>query len=71
MLLSKKVYKDWWEIQDEYYEHYKANLTFSSYEDIIQFFTDDFKEEENWPFSRDEIINFSKSADVVIKENIK
>lgn len=67
VLLSKKEYKDWWEIQDEYYDHYKTNLTFSTYEEIIQFFKEDFKDEKNWPFSKNEIITFSESSDLVIK----
>lgn len=69
VLLSKKEYKDWWEIQAEYYDHYKTNLSFSNYEDIIQFFKEDFKDEKNWPFSKNEIMAFSKNSDLVIKSS--
>lgn len=58
MVLTKKAYQDWREIQDEYREHYQANLMPLTCEDIIDFFEMDFKEEIYWPFSKNEIIQF-------------
>lgn len=66
MILSKKNYSDWREVQEEYYDKYKTNLSPMTYEEVIQFFKEDFKEEENWPFSRNDIEEFFNSDDLVI-----
>lgn len=65
LILSKKHYNSWHEIQDEY-ENYMTNLSFMTCEDIINFFKDDFGEEYNFPFSKNEILNFAKSDDIII-----
>jgi len=67
MLLSKKEYSCWKEIQDEYCEKYKTNLIPMSYEEVMNFFCEDFKQEENWPFSRERIIEFFKGNELVIQ----
>ena len=67
VLLSKKKYFSWKEVQDEYCEKYKANLSPMSCEDIISFFEEDFMQEENWPFSRRRIIDFFRSDELVIQ----
>ncbi len=58
IVLTKKEYQDWREIQDEYWEHYQANLIPLTCEGIIDFFEMDFKEEVCWPFPKNEIIQF-------------
>ena len=66
MILSKKKYSSWIDVQEEYYDKYKANLSPMTCEEVIQFFKEDFKEEENWPFSRNDIVEFFNSDDLVI-----
>lgn len=69
MVLTKKEYHDWREIQDEW-EHYQANLMPLAYENIMDFFETDFKEEENWPFSKDELIQFfAGEAEMIYSTN--
>lgn len=58
VVLTKKEYQDWREIQDEYWDHYKANLIPLTCENIIEFFEMDFREEAYWPFSKNDIIQF-------------
>ncbi len=67
MLLSKKEYSCWQEVRGEYYEKYKTNFAPMSCEEIMSFFNDDFKQEENWPFSRERIIEFFKGNELVIQ----
>ncbi|MDD3403591.1 MAG: hypothetical protein PHQ72_09580 [Hespellia sp.] len=67
MVLSKKKYSNWREVQDEFWDNYKANLELMSCEEIISFFEEDFKEEINWPFSCKTIVDFFKSDKVVIQ----
>lgn len=65
MILSKKHYNSWREIQDEY-DNYMADLSFMTCEDIINFFEDDFVEENKFPFSKNQILNFAESDDIII-----
>ena len=67
VLLSKKEYSCWKEVQDEYCERYKTNLEPMSCEEIIYFFKVDFKKEDNWPFSSKKIIDFFRSDEIVIQ----
>ena len=67
MLLSKKDYSSWKEIQDEYYEKYTTNLTPMTCQDMISFFEMDFGDEEYWPFSRKRIVKFFESDELVIQ----
>lgn len=66
VILSKKNYSNWMEVQEEYYDKYKANLSPMTCEEVIKFFEEDFKEEKNWPFSRDDIIEFFNSKELVM-----
>lgn len=70
MVLTKKAYHDWREIQDEYWEHYQTNLVPLTCEELIDFFEMDFKEETNWPFSKNKIIQFfeGKAETICSKE---
>lgn len=65
IILSKKCYNSWREIQDEY-ENYMTDLLFMSCEDIIDFFKDDFGVGHRFPFSKNEILNFAKSDDIIM-----
>ncbi len=67
VLLSKKEYSHWKEVQDEYYEKYKANLEPMSCEEIISFFEEDFIQEEFWPFPRRRIVDFFESDEMIIQ----
>lgn len=67
VLLSKKEYSCWREIQDEYYEKYKANLGPMSCAEIISFFEDSFVQEDNWPFSCKKIIEFFEKDEMIIQ----
>ena len=66
MLLSKKNYSNWLEVQEEYYDKYKTNLSSMTCNEIIAFLEEDFKEEENWPFSRADIVNFFNSEELIL-----
>lgn len=67
ILISKKEYSCWKEIQDEYYEKYKANLPPMYCDEIIRFFEDEFVQEENWPISRKRIIEFFNNDELTIR----
>lgn len=69
IVLSKKVYNDWREIQDEYCNTYKTNFPPLNCEEIIAFFKDDFREEKYWPFSKKEIVDFFKSNSETIRSS--
>ena len=69
MILSKKEYTHWREVQDEY-PTYKTSLVPLTCEEIIGFFEEDFKEEEHWPFSRKSIIDFFECNESVILESM-
>ena len=67
ILISKKEYSCWREIQDDYYEKYKANLPPLYCDEIIRFFEDEFVQEENWPISRKRIIEFFNNDELIIR----
>lgn len=67
LILSKKEYKDWKEVQNDYYDKYKTNLIPMTYDEIIDFFKEDFKDERNWPFSKKILNNFFESDKEIIK----
>ena len=66
LIVSKKRYLHWREIQDEY-EDYMASLGPWSEEEIIDFFrVDSGKNETEWPFSSAAIHDFMKSDDQIL-----
>ena len=65
MILSKNEYSDWREIQDEYGEKYKTNLAPLTCDETIDFFKDDFKQEENWPFTKSKLWIFEGEESVI------
>lgn len=56
LVLTKRVYADWREVQDEYYAHYKANLEPLSCEEIIDYLNEEYEGE--LPFSEKELRQF-------------
>ena len=68
VVLSKKEYADWREIQKEYFESYKANLGPWTFDELISYLEDDFVDEKNWPFKKDTIRDFFSSSDLVLYE---
>ncbi len=69
ILLSKKDYKHWREIQDEYYETFKASLGPWTYEELICYLEDDLKNENRWPFVKDKLNDFFKDNEIVLHSN--
>ncbi len=66
MLLSKKQYRSWWEIQEEF-PAYKTFLGPMSITDVIFFFQDDYGDDDRtWPFSRKTIHDFAASNALTI-----
>ena len=67
IILSKKKYIDWREIQDEY-EDYMTSLGPWTPEAVTSFYELDFDDDDNnWPFSREQILTFTESDDVIIQ----
>jgi hypothetical protein len=66
VLLSKKKYNNWREIQNEYYEKFKANLGPWTFNEIIHYFESDYGNENNWPFSKESIINFFQNDEITL-----
>ncbi|HYO98630.1 MAG TPA: hypothetical protein VER76_00270 [Pyrinomonadaceae bacterium] len=67
MLLSKKQYSDWREIQDEY-ESYLTSLGSFSVEELVMFLSEEYgRDERKWGFSREEIERFMKSDTIVLE----
>ena len=69
LLLSKKEYSDWYEIEDEYYEKFTTSLVPMTCEDIINIFQQDFKDEDRWPFSRGRLLSFFEGEEMIISSN--
>lgn len=61
VILSKKKYKDWKQIQNEYYSSFVSCLGPWSFEETLMYFSNDYGNENNWPFSKETIINFFKT----------
>ncbi|MCL2634007.1 MAG: phosphotransferase [Oscillospiraceae bacterium] len=66
VLLSKKYYLEWREIQDEYYETYKANLPAMTCDELLEYFRLDYGSVDESPFLREEIINFFNSDKLIL-----
>lgn len=60
VVLSKKWYSTWKQIQDEY-DDYKTSLWPWTKNDLIGYFEDDYWNESEWPFSKQTIENFFSS----------
>ena len=67
MLLSKKHYSDWREIQDEY-ESYMTSLGPFSQEGLLDFLSEQYGcDDANWGFSREEVRDFIESDATVLE----
>lgn len=61
MLLSKKHYSSWREIQDEY-ESYMTSVGPFSEEELVDFLSEEYGcDDAKWGFSREEVRGFMKS----------
>ena len=63
MILTKKEYRTWREIQDEY-DEYRASLGPWDVEEVIAFIRTDYP--SNPPFTEDEIRRFVESDEIVL-----
>ena len=70
VLLSKKEYSNWRDIQDEYYMHFKTSFPAMRKEDIIQYYVSDYgADDAKWPFSRKKIQDFFNSEDTILRSS--
>ena len=68
VLLSKKQYSHWREIQDEYYEHFKTSFTAMTCREIIQYYEDDYGTDDiTWPFTRKTLLDYFDSEDIILQ----
>lgn len=68
VLLSKKLYSDWRQIQDEY-KDYKSSLEPLNEEELIDYFANDYKNTSDYPISLDRIKEFYNSEEFILYEN--
>ena len=68
VLLSRKPYAHWREIQDEW-DDYMTSLGPWTAEDVLDFFREDFSDEANWPFTAGEVAAFAESDRVVMRSD--
>ena len=68
VLLSRKPYTDWREIQDEW-DDYMTSLGPWTAEDVVEFFREDFRDEADWPFTAGEVAAFAASDRVVMRSD--
>jgi hypothetical protein len=67
MLLSRKQYSDWREIQDEY-ESYLTSVGPFSVDELLEFLSEEYgSDDAKWGFSREEIQGFMKSDATVLE----
>ena len=66
LIVSRKHYADWREIQDEY-EDYMTSLGPFTEEGLIEFLSVQYGEESHWGFTAREIRDFMRSTAAVLK----
>ena len=70
MLLSKKRYDDWREIQDEY-ENYMTSLGPFAVDELTGFLSEQYgSDDAEWGFSREEIRGFMQSDAIVLEARV-
>lgn len=69
MVITKKAYRNWREIQDEYWDHFQASLGPWTLELLLSFLDEDFGPESDWPFSKKELLDFFESDLDVLYSN--
>ena len=67
LLLTKKHYQTWEEIRDDYPD-YKASLGAWTFDELIEYFTADYKLEEQFPFGLNRITDFYNSDKFILME---
>lgn len=65
ILLSKKKYNHWREIQDEYYDNFKTCMGPWTYEDLVTYLEDDFRDENTWPFIKQNLKDYFESSEII------
>jgi hypothetical protein len=68
IILSKKSYQSWQDIQAEYSD-YKTSLGPWTKEELLDYFRNDYKEEE-FPFSEQEIDSLTDSIKDIIEKAV-
>lgn len=67
VLLSRKPYADWREIQDEW-DDYMTSLGPWTEEDVVDFFQQQYgPDEARWPFTAEAVVAFTASERVVMR----
>jgi hypothetical protein len=67
LLVSRKPYTDWREIQDEFDEDFMTSLGPWTAEEVVGFFCDQYGEDESrWPFAAADVEAFAASDRVVM-----
>lgn len=67
MLLSRKQYSDWREIQDEF-ESYLTSVGAFSLDELVNFLSEEYGTDEGkWGFTREEIRSFMESDAIVLE----
>lgn len=65
IMISKKEYSDWHEIQKEFPD-YISNLTPMTESELIQYLNEEYSSP---PFSENEIVRFFKSNDIILRQD--
>lgn len=66
IILTKKPYTLWQEIRAEYVG-YRSSVMSLTYEEIVDFFTNDCGDEENWPIYKQDLIDFFKGDEETVR----
>ena len=70
MLLDRRPYASWREIQDAYPD-YMASLGPWAMDEILDFLGYDFGHESEWPFSRRQIEDFFRSGEDMLRRTFR
>jgi len=71
VLLSKKEYSHWREIQYEYYETFKTSLAPMTCEEMISFYESDYGcDDTTWPFTKEQIRNFFRGDHIILESPV-
>lgn len=66
VLISKKEYSDWRAIQDEYFDNYVTSMGPWTVDEFLEYLKDDFKDESNWPFNTQDILEFIATDNIIL-----
>ena len=68
VILTKKKYSSWREIQAEY-NTYVTSLGPFLLNELLEYFADEYKDETEWPFSKNEIHIFWNDTSECLKKH--